>query len=200
MIHSMIDDAPGVASGPGPAQAPVDLAAVQADDALLTTLLGAGQEHSGTELARVLVAWRRDVEAEPFGELVDPDDAVAAIGRYPRRRRRPMLGAVAATAAVVVIVFSGVGLVAKSAQPGDQLWPVTEVLYGDYARSVEAAIAVRAELAAAQGALRAGDPAGARRALDAADRQLPRVGEAEGRAGLVAWRAQLQAASAGGAR
>lgn len=61
-------------------ETPVDLAAVQADDALLD-MLGAGQpgDEVDRELARVLVVWRRDVDAEPVGEMVDTGTALAVI-------------------------------------------------------------------------------------------------------------------------
>src|ERR1700759_2741496 len=62
---------------------PVDLAAVQADDALLSMLgRGVGSIPAGStdaELARVLTAWRREVDAEPFGDLVAPDTAPTMI-------------------------------------------------------------------------------------------------------------------------
>lgn len=47
---------------------PVDLAAVQVDDALLD-LLGSGARliSGDDELARVLIAWRREVLDEPVG-------------------------------------------------------------------------------------------------------------------------------------
>lgn len=173
----------------GPADGPVDLAAVQADEALLN-MLGGGQPVPGdtdAELTRVLVAWRRDVDSEPFGELVDPDSAVTAIGtaRRSARRKHPMLGPAAAAAAVLVIAFSAVGLVAKSAQPGDQLWGVTKVLYSDYAHSVEAAQMVNTELRAADTALKEGKPLEAKQSLERAQKQLSAISEEEGRTELV---------------
>ena len=186
----MIDESLGVGD-----KTPVDLAAVQADDALLD-LLGdvAACDVSDAELARVLVAWRREVDLEPIGELLDTDTALAAIAaaRRPRRRRHPVLGPVAAAVAVLVIAFSGVGLAAASAQPGDRLWPLTQVLYADHVRSLEAAIAVRAELADAQTALTAltaltrGDTARARHSLARARAQLPLIADEHGRVELTA--------------
>jgi hypothetical protein len=175
---------------------PVDLAAVQADEALLN-MLGGGQQVPGdtdAELTRVLVAWRRDVESEPFGDLVDPDSAAAAIGtaRRASRRRHPMLGPVAAAAAVLVIAFSAVGLVAKSAQPGDQLWGVTKVLYSDYARSVEAAKTVSTELNTADTALKQGRTLEAKQSLERAQKQLAEIAEAEGHTQLVTQHRHLE--------
>jgi hypothetical protein len=175
---------------------PADLAAVQADDALLD-MIGAGQTASDTddELTRVLAAWRREVHAAPVPELVDTRTALATIrsaARQPARRRNPVFGSAAAAAAVFVIAFSGVGLVAKSAQPGDHLWGVTQVLYSDYARSVETAAAVRTELNEANTALKQNNPERARAALQRVQQQLPVIGEAEGHTDLTARHRQLE--------
>jgi hypothetical protein len=175
---------------------PADLAAVQADDALLDMIGGAGyspgDDHD--ELTRVLAGWRQEMDAEPLGELVDIDTALAAIraGRRPVHRRNPVFGSIAAAAAVVVIAFSSVGLVAKSAQPGDRLWGVTQVLYGDYARSVETAAAVRTELNEARTALKQGDPERARASLQRVQNQLPAISEAEGHTDLTARSRELE--------
>jgi hypothetical protein len=175
---------------------PVDLAAVQADDALLDMIGGAGyspgDDHD--ELTHLLAGWRQEMDAEPCSELVDIDTALAAIraGRRPVRRRNPVFGSLAAAAAVVVIAFSSVGLVAKSAQPGDRLWGVTQVLYGDYARSVETAAAVRTELNEARTALKQGDPERARASLQRVQNQLPAISEAEGHTDLTARSRELE--------
>jgi hypothetical protein len=187
----------------GPNETPVDLAAVQADDALLD-LLAAGHRGSAdadadAELARVLVAWRLDVEAEAIGELVDTDTAIGMISaaRKPVPRRHPVLGPAAAAAAVLVIAFSGVGLVAKSAQPGDQLFSLTKVLYADYARSAEAAQKAETELNQAQTALQQGQPQQAEQSLQEAKEQLTVVDPAEGQATLAAKHEHLQEVLAG---
>jgi len=52
-------------------------AAVQADDALLD----APPEDSDSRLVQALVAWRREVDAEPIGQLVDVDTALALMPR-----------------------------------------------------------------------------------------------------------------------
>ncbi|HET9254784.1 MAG TPA: anti-sigma-D factor RsdA, partial [Pseudonocardiaceae bacterium] len=164
-----------------PHEMPADLAAVQADDALLDMIGGGGYIPSDAddELTRVLAEWRREVHAEPVREIVDTTTAMAVIraaARQPARRRNPVFGSAAAAAAVLVIAFSSVGLVAKSAQPGDHLWGVTQVLYHDYARSVETAAQVRTELNEAKVALNQGNPERARAALQHIQQQLPAVG------------------------
>jgi uncharacterized membrane protein YgcG len=174
---------------------PVDLAAMQADDTLLD-ILGSGGTlgDASDELTRVLAAWRREVDAEPVGELVDTDTALAVIraARQPGPRRNPVFGSIAAAAAVLVIASSAVGLVAKSAQPGDHLWGVTHVLYSDYARSVETAAAVRTELNEANTALRENKPDKARASLQRVQQQLPVIGETEGRTDLTARHRELE--------
>lgn len=74
---------------PAANETPVDLAAVQRDDALLDTLGGGavGRSEEDAELARVLDAWRRDVDAVKVGELVDIDTALVVIGATSRPRR-----------------------------------------------------------------------------------------------------------------
>lgn len=217
-----------------PNETPVDLAAVQADDALLDALTSALYDDDA-ELARVLVAWRRDVDAEPIGELVDTDTALAGInasrrvrrgltassllrrlvltvsrrtpayrtaglgGGIRRRRRHPVLGPVAAAVAVLVIAFSGVGLVAKSAHPDDQLWGLTKVLYADYARSVEAATDARAALRAAGEAADQGHTDRARDLLaQVRDDLLPTIASEQGHQEIATTTDQLSRRIEGG--
>jgi len=61
-----------------------DLAAVQADDALLDEL-GIDPTSSDADVARVLLAWRRDVDAESIPTLVDVDTALALVRARSRR-------------------------------------------------------------------------------------------------------------------
>lgn len=102
---------------------PADPAAVQADDTLLDALRTgkfdpllrrAGVTNvpvTSTDyeltLAKVLDAWRRDVDSVPVGELVDTDDAVAAIRSYePPRLVSPFFTSLVAALALT----AGVGL------------------------------------------------------------------------------------------
>jgi hypothetical protein len=175
---------------------PIDLAAVQSDDALLSQLGPAGilPGDDDAELVRVLLAWRREVETEPMGPLVDTDTAQAVItaARQPRPRH-PVLGPVAAAGAVLAIAFAGLGLASQRELPGDRLWPLTQVLYRDYADSVRAAITVRAELDTARVALLGGDTTAAGAALDRAGPLLVSVDPAQGHDQLTAEYAALRA-------
>nr|WP_158881613.1 anti-sigma-D factor RsdA [Amycolatopsis anabasis] len=173
-------------SGDAEATFAADLSAVQADDALLDALGGSDPKIADglgdQELNALLLAWRRDIDSEPLAELVDTETAVttvktAALARRHglRGRKRRMLVPVAAAAAVLAIAFTGTGLAARDAQPGDTLWGLTKVLYADHARSVEAAAAVRSDLNAALLAIGQRDFEAARKALDAAQAALKQV-------------------------
>lgn len=167
---------------------PADLAAVQADDELLDALRGGDPRVSPSDepLASVLLQWRREVDAEPIGELIDTDTAMELVAgtqqraaTQQRRRRNPVLLPFATAAALAVIAFSGVGLAAKSAEPDDALFRVTQVLYPQHARSVEAANTVEMELDTARNALNDGREAAAEQALDRAQQDLNAVSDAE---------------------
>lgn len=145
----------------------IDLALVHSDDEYLDLLNGARLEDRDDEfggfgddqLTALLMSWRRDVDAEPIGDLVDSKLATVTVhaAKMKRKRRPRLLVPVAAAAAVLAIAFAGVGLAARDAQPGDTLWALTKVLYADHARSVEAAEAVKADLREARAALTEGD-------------------------------------------
>jgi hypothetical protein len=158
-----------------------DLAGIRADDALLDALGGrAGDQPESfvdDELNALLLAWRREVDSPPVGELVDTDTAVATIAaaRTQPRGRHRFLIPVASAAAVLAIAFTGMSLVARDAQPGDTLWGLTRVLYSEHARSIEAAVAVRDDLALAHAALRDGRYGEARDKLLEAEETLPSV-------------------------
>lgn len=178
----------------------IDISLVHADDAFLDALGAAirgeiPDENSvrDDELAALLSSWRDDVDAEPIKELVDAKYAVATvISARARRRRHPrLLVPFAAAAAVLAIAFTGAGLAAKDAQPGDTLWGLTRVLYADHARSVEAAASVRQDLSIAQTALAEGKLAEAKDKLDEAQKGLPSVSSEDGQADLAALHSDL---------
>jgi hypothetical protein len=171
---------------PSEAEFAADLSAVQADDALLDALGGSDPKIADglgdLELNALLLAWRRDIDSEPLADLVDTDTAVTTVKtaalakRHARHgRKRRMLVPVAAAAAVLAIAFTGTGLAARDAQPGDTLWGLTKVLYSDHARSIEAAAAARVDLQTANIALAGGRINDARKALDNAQAALKQV-------------------------
>lgn len=163
-----------------------NLSAMQGDDALLDALGGldpsSDDSVNDAELNDLLLAWRRDIDSEPMIELVDTDTAVttiktAAAARRHRSvgRKRRALVPVAVAAAVLAIAFTGTGLAARNAAPGDPLWGLTQVLYTDHAQSVQAAASVRLDLDTADTAIDHGRLEKARQALDAAADALTKV-------------------------
>lgn len=175
---------------------PVDLSALRADDELLSALASFDSMDSpdqDPELKSLLQSWRLDVDAEPIGELVDTDTAMAtiAVGARIHRRRPRYLIPLAAAAAVLVVAFAGMGLAARSAVPGDPLWGISQVLYSDHARSVEAAASVRSDLHHASLAMEQGHFVEARNALVRAQASLPAVDTADGKANLQAQQQNL---------
>ncbi|QUH05083.1 hypothetical protein HUO13_33765 [Saccharopolyspora erythraea] len=178
----------------------VDLSELQADDALLDMLGGTNPDVPAAggdpTLDALLVAWRQDIDAAPIGELVDVDTAVATIAeaRRPRRRlKRRHLVPVASAAAVLMITFTGVGLAARDAMPGDALWGVAQVLYTDHARMAQAASSAKDDLHRAEGALDLGDRNSAEAALDRAHDMMQDVDAEHGLDDLQAAHASLTA-------
>lgn len=183
---------------------PVDLSAVQADDALLS-LLGSPEaavddDAADAELQALLLSWREEADADPLPELVDVEGAVAAIELAKRRsqKRRWHLTPVSAAAAVLVVAFVGMGLAAKDAQPGDTLWGVTQVLYSDHAKSVTAAVEARKALTSAQVAIEDGNLNAAKAALQRAQSTLKSVAPEDGHDQLVAIHTTLSKQLSGG--
>ncbi|GAA3538553.1 anti-sigma-D factor RsdA [Amycolatopsis ultiminotia] len=186
------------------AEADGDLTAIQADDALLDALGGTDPAVADglgdQELNALLLAWRRDIDSEPLAELVDVDTAVTTVKtatlarrHSSRSRRRRILVPVAAACAAAAIAFTGTGLAARDAQPGDTLWGLTKVLYSDHARSVEAAAAAKLDLEKANLALADNRLVDAQRALDDAQAALDQVTDAENRDQLMEQHRQLAA-------
>ncbi|SES42338.1 hypothetical protein [Actinokineospora terrae] len=120
---------------------------------------------------------------------------VRAVSRRPADSRsgsawRPLTG-VAAAAVVLAIAFTGAGMAARAAQPGDVLWGLTKLLYSDHARSVEAAASVRQDLDIAETAFAEGKVAEAQAKLEDARKGLPWVASEDGAAELAGTHADL---------
>ncbi|MGH3626628.1 MAG: anti-sigma-D factor RsdA [Sciscionella sp.] len=165
---------------------PVDLSKVAEDDTLISALAAGTTEEfvpgEHRELAALLLSWRREVDSEPVPQLLDTETAMALLqdAKHSSSRRR-LLVPFATAAAVLAIVFGGVSLAARNAHPGDTLWTVSQVLYTDHARSVEASYSVRSDLNQARMALHLGKFGDARKALSNAAAQLPVVSQADGK-------------------
>ena len=177
------------------AAAQPDPAAVRADDSFVEALHGrnGGSTETtpvATELARLVLAWKREIDAEAFPPQLDELTIRRAL---PGRARRRLLTPVAAAAAAVGIALSGVALLAHDAHPGDPLWGITQVVYADHARSVAAATEAQADLGVAERALAAGSPEAAHTALQRVSSALRSVRDPDLRAKLSAVLTSLRA-------
>lgn len=181
---------------------PIDLAALQSDDALLDALGGTDPAVPGDSsgaapaLETLLVAWRRDVDATPIDDLVDVETAVSVIteARRPKRKiRKWHLVPVASAAAVLMIMCAGVGLAAREALPGDMLWSVAKVFYSDHAHAAEARENAKNDLEEAEWEWNRGNIADAGALLDSAEQYMQDVDKDHGLALLQETRESLAA-------
>lgn len=148
--HGISDDFPDDGT-------PVDIASVRRDDALIDAISGDGPVETRSteeyELATMLAGWRAEILAEPLPVGPDFDEVVAAVNRElgarealaaqppPRskgqlRLIRPLAGA----AALIAAAIGGAATVSYSAEPGDALWGVKEVVFSEQAESTMARI------------------------------------------------------------
>ncbi|MBF6172586.1 anti-sigma-D factor RsdA [Nocardia blacklockiae] len=135
---------------------PVDIAAVRRDDALIDAIAGDGPVTTDSteefQLATLLANWRAEIVEEALPAGPDLDAVVAAVNQEIGARQarvnvarrshlrlvRPLMGAAAALA----LIFGGMTAFSYSAQPGDPLWRVKEVVFSQQAQTT---IAQRAE-------------------------------------------------------
>lgn len=175
--------------------APVDLAAVRRDDALIEAISSGGHVSTDSteqyELALILAKWRDDVVSTPMPQGPLLDDVIAAIEATPpvigerSRSRLRLLRPVAAAAAVAAVVFGGGSMLAYDAQPGDALWGVKQVVFAEEANSTVAKIDTTSELEKAERLLVAGDIPEAKKVLDNAAQRADDVKDSPEKNDLV---------------
>lgn len=166
----------------GRAGGPEDLAGIHADDALIDAVHGRRPGDDGSdgdrEIGELLAAWRGQVDATPVPELVSLDEAVAAVeaGRRERDRAqgpRSLLRRVPLVAAAALgVIALGLGAGAHQSQPGDPLWPVTEVVFSEHAEQVENATEAETKIDRARTAVDQRDYDQARTLLQEADQNI----------------------------
>jgi anti-sigma-D factor RsdA-like protein len=84
------------------------------------------------ELAQVLAGWRDEVRDAPVRAVVTPRDAVIALDRAAAtRKRRRMSTAVLGSVAAAVLCLGGFGAVVADAGPGDPLYGLRTMLFGE---------------------------------------------------------------------
>ncbi|MCX4097192.1 anti-sigma-D factor RsdA [Nocardia sp. alder85J] len=128
---------------------PVDIMAVRRDDALIEAIAGDGPVTTDSseeyQLAALLANWRAEIIEPPLPAGPDLDAIVAAVNQEIGARQsriggarrgnlrlvRPLLGA----AAAVAVIAGGTTAFSYSAQPGDPLWRVKEVVFSEQAQT-----------------------------------------------------------------
>ncbi|PBC57550.1 anti-sigma-D factor RsdA [Rhodococcus sp. ACPA1] len=184
--------------------APVNVAAVRRDDALIDAIAGGGPVATDSpeqyELALLLTNWRADIVATPMptGPLLD--DVIAAIdasdarsARSAARGKLRLLRPIAGAAAAIAVVMGGATIFSYNAAPGDPLWSVKSVVFSQQADSTVAQIDTTSQLQEAERLIAAGDAEAAKNLLEGAAGRAGGVRDADMRNELDVWRAKLAA-------
>ncbi|MDF3303852.1 anti-sigma-D factor RsdA [Rhodococcus sp. T2V] len=185
--------------------APVDVAAVRRDDALIDAIAGGGPVATDSpeqyELALLLTNWRADIVSTPMptGPLLD--DVIAAIdasdnarsARSAARGKLRLLRPIAGAAAAIAVVMGGATIFSYNAEPGDPLWSVKSVVFSQQADSTVAQIDTTSQLQEAERLIATGDAESAKNLLESAADRAGGVRDADMRNELDAWRAKLAA-------
>jgi hypothetical protein len=159
----------------------VDIVAVRRDDALIDAIAadGAVETDSAQEyqLATLLANWRSEIVDEPLSAGPDLDDIVEAVSQEIGARQarveagkrrhlrlvRPLMGA----AAAIALIAGGMTAFSYSAQPGDPLWKVKEVVFSEQAQATIANTA-NEQMLQAQDLIDQGQPEQAKPLLNSA--------------------------------
>jgi hypothetical protein len=178
-----------------------DLTEIAADDRLLDYLAAGRSDYvdlfAGTSallpsrltaVAPMLATWRAEFVDPPLPELPKLHALPASkrlLGRTgglpPRRSVRPLLG-VAAAIGALLLGSAAVG--AHSSQPGDTLWPLTQVLYSSHAQSLQAKLQVKKSIEVARHFLDSSEATKAIPPLRSANVEIKRVEPSDGADGL----------------
>ncbi|MFE7417494.1 anti-sigma-D factor RsdA [Rhodococcus sp. NPDC057529] len=184
--------------------APVDVAAVRRDDALIDAIAGgesvATDSPEQDQLALLLTSWRADIVSTPMPSGPLLDDVIAAIdasdarsARSAARGKLRLLRPIAGAAAAIAVVMGGVTILSYDAAPGDPLWSVKSVVFSQQADSTVAQIDTTSQLQEAERLIAAGDTESARNLLEGAADRSGEVRDADTRNELEVWRAKLAA-------
>lgn len=187
---------------------PVDIAAVRRDDALIDAVAGDGpvetQSPEEYELATLLADWRAEILAEPLPAGPDFDEVVAAVNRevgareaLATQRTSPaslrLIRPIAGAAALVAVALGGGAVVSYSAEPGDPLWGVKQVVFSEQAQSTVARIDTTSTLQRAEELIAEGNADQAQVLLQSAQERSSAVTDEGQRDELGDWLRRLTA-------
>jgi hypothetical protein len=97
---------------------------------------------SEAELAQLLAGWRDEIRTPPLMSPVTPRDAVVALTRSVESRKRTRTSmAIVGSVAAAVLCLGGFGAVVAGAGPGDPLYGLHTMLFGEEARTDQVSLA-----------------------------------------------------------
>ena len=142
-------------------------------------------------LGSLLVAWRSELLEPPLPALPTLAPRLM-LAPADRSRRRSMRSLLSVGAAICALLMASTVVGAHSAQPGQPLWGLTQVLWSDHAHSIEAKVKVEAAIGFARKALKDGDAVKAQEVLNGLDGEVDKVLPADGRVALQHNLAKIQ--------
>lgn len=167
-------------------------------DRLLDALAGEQPVYSNdsadAELAYLLAGWRDEVRQPPVRNSVTTRDAAAALDRASTTTHRRRLSlAVVGSVAAAVLCLGGFGSVIYGAGPGDALYGLRTMFFGEQqvTRDDQVALAAQTQLAEVQQLIQRGDWNAAQDKLQTVTTTVAAVGDADRQQELVSQWQQL---------
>lgn len=157
-------------------------------DALAAQQQPYATDRDEADLAQLLAGWRDDVRETPMGHVLTQQDAVAALDRVtrPAPKRRFSL-AVVGSAAAAMLAIGGFGAVIAGSGPGDALYGLRTMLFGEQTQTRDDAVilAAQTEMQQVQQLIEQGDWQGAQQKLEAVTTTVATVGDVEEKQELI---------------
>ena len=120
--------------------------AIMRTDRFVDALATGARMSSVDPLSSMLGAWRDDVRGRPDAEVVTLAQASAVLGVIPKRPRRNRIGlTVAGAVAAAVLFVGGFGTVIYEAAPGDALYGLRAMLFGESPKTRDDAVVLAAK-------------------------------------------------------
>lgn len=161
-------------------------------DRLLDALAGEQPVYSNdpadAELAYLLAGWRDEVRQPPVHNMVTTHDAAAALDRATTvSHRRRLSLAVVGSVAAAVLCLGGFGSVIYGAGPGDALYGLRTMFFGEQqvTRDDQVALAAQTQMAEVQQLIERGDWNAAQNKLQTLTTTVAAVGDVERQQELV---------------
>jgi hypothetical protein len=140
---------------------------------------------SEAELAQLLAVWRDEIRTPPLMSPVTPRDAMVALTRAVESRKRTRASmAIVGSVAAAVLCIGGFGAVVASSGPGDALYGLHTVLFGEQTRTDQVTLASQ-QLAEVQQLIDEGQWQAAQAKLQAVTTTVATVNDVEQKQQLV---------------